>query len=222
MVCVTVAERSVEACGAALQGLAFAEVRMDAVDMTVRDVARLFTGRIDLIATCRPGRLSDPERKDLLMAAIGEGAAYVDVEIESEQGMRDDIIRKARSKGCKVIVSFHNYDETPEREELKRIEARCFDAGADIVKIACMARSTGDNARLLGLLDGGRPLVVIGMGAMGSVTRIMAPLLGSPFTYGARESGREVVEGQLDRRTIEEHLASLAAITAGTRRERRG
>jgi len=65
----------------------------------------------------------------------------------------------------------------------------------------------------MGLLDSDRPLVVIGMGPQGAITRIVAPLLGSPFTYAAPEKGREVVEGQLDRHTIRRALDFLGDLS---------
>ena len=210
MICVTLAETTVEACRSLLNDLTFAEIRLDAMKVTADDVRALFSGHDNLVATCRPGVKSDDERRSLLLAAVEAGASFVDVEVESAPSLREEIIGKARSKGCKVIVSYHNYEETPEREELLRIASRCFDMGADIAKISCMAKSARDNARLLGLLDSARPVVVIGMGKTGSVTRVLAPLLGSPFTYAAYAPGKEVVEGQLDRHTVKRCIEQFA------------
>ncbi len=221
MICVTLAETTVESCRSLLKDLSFAEIRLDAMKVSADDVRALFSGHDNLIATCRPGVGNDDERRGLLLAAVEAGASFVDVEMESALSLRDEIIEKARSKGCKVIVSYHNYEETPEREELLHIASRCFDAGADIAKISCMAKSARDSARLLGLLDSPKPTVVIGMGKEGSVTRVLAPLLGSPFTYAAYAPGKEVVEGQLDRHTVKkciEHLA-LNGIKARPARE---
>lgn len=215
MVCATVAEKDASQCREALKKCAFAEVRMDLMDIDMADVPSLFAGGTGLIATCRPGRMTDRERMDLLMAAIDEGAEYVDVEMESAEDYREPIVERARQKGCKVIISYHNYVETPGRAELEGIVSRCFDAGADLAKIACAVKSPRDNARLIGLADSERPVVVIGMGALGAITRIAAPLLGSPFTYGAYEKGREVVEGQLDHRTIMECHEVLRKIATG-------
>jgi 3-dehydroquinate dehydratase-1 len=43
----------------------------------------------------------------------------------------------------------------------------------------------------------GRSIIVIGMGAMGKITRIVAPLLGSPFTFASLGEGKETAEGQM-------------------------
>ncbi len=207
MICVSIAERSAGECLKALTGLAFAEIRMDRMQrLTVKDVHDIFSVDVDLIATCRPGTFSEDERKGLLVEAIEAGASYVDIEADSDGSFTREIIAKARSRSCAVIISFHDYEKTPEREELLRIVSLCFESGGDIAKIACKVNSERDNARLLGLLDSGRDIIVIGMGEKGRITRIVAPILGSPFTYAAPARGRETADGQLDRETMERYL----------------
>jgi 3-dehydroquinate dehydratase I len=213
MICVSLAEPSVAACLAALKGLDFAEIRMDMMKLMLEEIPRLFPGNRVLIATCRPGGRSDEERKRLLMRAIASGATFVDVEIESETAYREEIVAEARSCGCRVIVSHHDYERTPERPVLEACVSACFEAGADIAKIACMVRSDRENARLLALLDTDREIVVVGMGERGRVTRILAPLLGSPFTYASLSQGKETADGQIDRETLQELLRTVTAKT---------
>lgn len=213
MICVSLAEPSVAACLAALKGLDFAEIRMDMMKLMLEEIPRLFSGNRVLIATCRPGGRSDEERKRLLMRAIASRATFVDVEIESETTYREEIVATARSCGCRVIVSHHDYERTPERPALEACVSACFEAGADIAKIACMVRSDRENARLLALLDTDREIVVVGMGKRGRVTRILAPLLGSPFTYASLSQGKETADGQIDRETLQELLGTVTAKT---------
>lgn len=49
---------------------------------------------------------------------------------------------------CKVIVSSHNYDNTPSAEDLGNLVARIQAAGADIVKFATTALDITDVARV--------------------------------------------------------------------------
>jgi 3-dehydroquinate dehydratase I len=213
MICVSLAEDSVAGCLAALSKLDFAEIRIDRMRLTLADIPGLFSLPRRLIATCRPGPYLDMDRKKLLLAAIASGAAFVDVELESEMGYRDEIIASARAHGCGVIVSFHDHIRTPARAELERMVDACFEAGADIAKVACMVRASRDNARLLGLLDSERKIVVVGMGEKGRVARIVAPLLGSPFTFASLSDGKETAAGQVDRETLEELLKRVKAVT---------
>jgi 3-dehydroquinate dehydratase len=42
-------------------------------------------------------------------------------------------------------------------------------------------------------------MVIIGMGKLGVVTRIAAPLLGAEFTFAAPETGKETAPGQISK-----------------------
>ena len=206
MICVSIAEKTSEACLTALAGIDFAEIRIDEMETDKTDIKKIFSSHPRLIATCRPGKRSSQERLDLLHSAIEAGAAYVDIEVEAEGKYKDYLISRARSSGCQVIISYHNFQKTPQKSELEHIIEWCFTAGADIAKIACMVQHKNETARLLGLLNDERPLIVLGMGKLGRITRIAAPLLGSPFTYASPGKGRETAAGQLDRKTLEKMI----------------
>lgn len=198
MVCVSLAEKNTNNCLKAMRGLEFAEIRLDKMKVTDMDVETLFSQKLKLIATCRPGSYDEETRKRLLEKAIDAGAAYVDIEVEASDEFKDGILSKARAKGCKVIISYHNFERTPKKAELEHIVDWCFESGADIAKIACKVNSEQDNARLLGLLDSEKALVIVGMGKKGRITRIIAPLLGSAFTFASLSKGNETAEGQID------------------------
>lgn len=198
MICVSLAEPTAAACIRALRGCDYAEIRLDRMRVGPAGVQKIFSQHPGLIASCRPGGMSEEKRLRLLLAAVQAGAAFVDIELETAARFRERIVRAARAVGCRVIVSYHNFQETPSRAELERRIALSFASGADIVKVACLVRTRRDNARLLGLLDAGPALIVVGMGKKGRLTRIAAPLLGSVFTYASIGGGRETAEGQLD------------------------
>jgi 3-dehydroquinate dehydratase-1 len=172
MICVSLTEPTAAACRHALNGLDLAEIRLERMRIGPEGVRRIFSRHRRLVATCRPGVVSEKRRLALLRAAIRAGAAYVDIELEAGDGFREGIIRAARARNCRVIISFHDFKKTPRRAELERtiILARSF--GADIVKIACLVRARRDSARLLGLLDSATPLIVVGMGEKGKLTRL--------------------------------------------------
>lgn len=211
MICVAVAERTLEGCLRGIAGAELAEIRLDHGALTPEEIRQLFGQKVPLIATCRPGILSDGERARQLLAAIDAGAAYVDVEIEAALSLRAEVLARARERGCKVIVSFHDYERTPSRSELDAIVEQCAAAGADVVKVAATVHVPADAARLLGLLDCDRPMVVAGMGSAGRIVRLAAPLLGSLFTFAAAEQGRETAPGQMTRSEMERMYQLLGA-----------
>lgn len=204
MICVSIAEKTAEDCIRTLEDIEFGEVRIDAlIKPSEAEVKRIFNSHKNLIATCRTKEIKDSERKNLLKTAIECGAKFVDIEAEATDDYKNEISGFAQRKECKIIISYHNYEKTPVKAELDQIVQWCFDSGADIAKIACMINEPADNARLLGLLDSKRKLVIIGMGEKGRVTRIVAPLLGSVFTFASSRKGRETAPGQIEIEELE-------------------
>ena len=55
-------------------------------------------------------------------------------------------------KGCKMIVSSHNFEETPKEEELQNMLQMMEEIDPDVVKIATTARDITDCARMLRLI----------------------------------------------------------------------
>jgi len=214
MICLSVAEPTYDCCAAliAAHEPELLEIRLDGT--SVEEMQRIFSLPTAKIATCRPGAgKTDTQRAELLEKAIDAGAAYVDVEIENDTAFKQRIVERARQTDCKVILSYHNFKLTPRAGELKEIMRWCFAEGADIAKIACMVNNKRDCARILSLYtfealrdfrepDRELRILVLGMGDMGKITRIAAPLLGAPFTYVSAAVGQETAAGQLDVRTL--------------------
>ncbi len=209
MICVSLAEKTFKDCLKALEEVEFAEIRMDKMDVTAEEINTLFSSRSKLIATCRPGFQKKDKRLELLLAAVHAGAAYIDIEMESDEDFRNTIMSKARKTGCLTIISYHNFKGTPDKQELNRIVQNCFNEGADLVKIACKVHNNMENVRLISLLEDVRPIIVIGLGEEGKKTRFIAPLLGSPFTYASLSKGKETAEGQLDWKTLAHFFTTL-------------
>lgn len=208
MICVSLAEPSFRACLAALKRLPMAEIRMDITPLAPGEIAAVFASPLPLVATFRPGRSSPAERCAALETAILAGAAYVDVEADAPPDYRRRLIRAARKRGCRIILSSHSNRRPPAAGQLALLKERLFRRAADIVKIVHRAESAGDCLRLLALYEtpqSGR-VIALGTGRAGVATRLAAPLLGAPFTYASFRPGRETAEGQLDWRTLDRIL----------------
>ncbi len=212
MICISIAGLSFERCREALADAEMAEIRLDRLDFSLQQVREIFLMHHRLIATCRPGNISEAERTKLLLTALEAGAAYVDIEIDAGARFTETVTAACRKIDCKVIISYHNYENTPPLKELKVLVNKCFSSGADVAKIACQVNSEADAARILSLYDfdyqanGEEKIVAIGMGEKGKITRLAAPLLGAPFTYASLSEGRETAPGQLTKQTLEDIL----------------
>lgn len=163
-----------------------AEIRIDLLGLTDKEVAKVFRSHNNLIATCRPNTVGIETQRQRLLTAIANGAAYVDIEIEAPSSLKSEIVESAHAKGCKVIMSYHNYENTPDRATLLNIMSEMAIDEADVLKLATTALTTDDAARILSLYDNpSLPLVALAMGDLGKITRIAIPLLGGPFTFAA-------------------------------------
>ena len=153
MICVSVQEKSFGDCRAILESCEMAELRADLCRLSVEEVERLVEIRPNLIATCRIANSSEAFAREQLAAAIRRGARYVDIEIEAPDEHLEYIRTLARKYGCRLIVSFHDFEGTPSLDELKGIARLCRTKGADLVKIVTTARNISDAARTMRLYD---------------------------------------------------------------------
>jgi len=108
----------------------------------------------------------------------------VDIELSSRQILKD-IISQAHRFNKKVLVSYHNFKNTPEQKKLEAIIKNSKKAGSDIVKIATFARDKKDIIRLASLTVSHENIITIAMGRLGVVSRLLLPMLGSLVTYSS-------------------------------------
>ncbi len=202
MICVSLSNIGFDKCLATAQEEPFVEFRFDLLDLTPEQVDQVVSASQRCIATYRPDT-GDPDRRvQTMLQAIRSGATYVDIELDADSWYRNELLQAAREHGRDVIISYHNFDHTPKAPRLRKIVASCRRAGADVVKIACMVRSTGDLQALMGLYQEGGRMVVVGMGDKGLITRVAAPFIGAEFTFASPAAGRETAPGQIDRKAL--------------------
>jgi len=129
------------------------------------------------------------------------------VDIESSAiEIIDDVILEAKNNDTHVIVSHHNFANTPSTEEMLDVVERAHEKGAEIIKIATYINDDEDIKNLTSLLTGGdKKLVVIGMGSKGTITRLMFPAYGSLMTF-CRLGQQTTAPGQLGLEEMAHHL----------------
>ena len=120
----------------------------------------------------------------------------VDLELQSDVLLRR-MVPVAIQHHKPVIVSSHFLTHTPMLSVLINTVKQSIDQGASIVKVAAMVHSFSDIQRLAQLLLMFKhPMIVIGMGELGGMTRVMFPVLGSVLTFG--HVGNITAPGQLE------------------------
>ncbi len=174
------------------------ELRLDRI---CREPSEIYSGiprSWKTIATCRPGSHDDETRMNWLKSSMELGAEYVDAELESPDGYLGEILGVAATTRTQIILSYHNFEETPIPDLLIRILENCYERGADVAKIAASVDSREDLIHLVRLYGLPGRKVVIGMGKMGRILRVLAPYLGAEFTFASPGKGMEAAPGQLD------------------------
>lgn len=198
MLCRSIALSQVKDVKKALENAEMAEIRMENVSILTDDIQAIFNKHSNLLATCRPTKLSDDEQRcKLIKVAIKAGAKWVDIEIETPDEWINNILNYAKSYTCKSIISYHNYEKTPEKEYLLKTLATANNYKPDLVKIACKVNTFADNATLLSLYETSFPILAIGMGELGKITRIAALKLGAPFTFVKADNEIATADGQM-------------------------
>ena len=139
---------------------------------------------------------NEARRIERLLQAIELGAKIVDIEYNAKNV--ENIIRLIK-KRADCLLSFHDFQKTPSLDVLKQIVNKELKAGADICKVVTTAQTFEDNLAVMRLFSEFPDVKIVAftMGTQGFISRVMAPLIGAYFTYGAVQKGVESAPGQL-------------------------
>lgn len=192
------------------------EFRLDLAEDGLRTL-EAYSGRLPLIVTNRVswegGQASDDQdRIDQLLRAVEfDSVRAVDVELAAVDVCRP-VIEHARDHDVAVIVSTHDFEQTPEREELESTLERATTHG-DIGKLAVTAQSAEDVLALLGATwsrtVAGDTVATMAMGEAGRHSRAVAPLYGSRIGYAPVDPANATAPGQFDLATLRTLVSTL-------------
>lgn len=210
MICTTIQNRTLEEITGLLEGseprIQMAEIRLDRCPLDIKEIESLFSSSdTPLVATCRvvdDGNGTWEEAEEKLTAAVEAGAAFLDLEIEAPKEVGKRLRRACTEYGTTMIRSSHFFAGTPSDDVLRNTVEKCRKFGGEIVKIAAMAKSGEDVARVLGLYSQEQTtqrqaeLIAFSMGETGRASRLECLRLGSPFTYAALNDNEAAAPGQ--------------------------
>src|SRR5215813_777781 len=208
-ICAVIAEETVAGARSAVERAAqvadLAELRLDYLkdfEFSSLGGLRFLLDRkpLPVITTCRSieeggnQRIDDDLRIRLLVEGVRDLADYCDIEeahYERAANLAPDLSR--------LIVSYHNFRETP--KDLDAIYDRLRSRPAAVHKVAVRANRVEDVIPVFRQLDraeaAGKDLIAISIGQAGAVTRILGPSRGGFLTYGSLDSRNTTAAGQL-------------------------
>ena len=179
------------------------------IDYIVEKAKLIKKYELGMIATVRSeseGGSSIPDETRIkIFESVVEYTDILDVELMSKN-INKKIVELAKDEGKISLVSYHDFEKTPESEEIQEIIDTSAQLGADIIKYAFKINSIDDIKRLMCVTakNSHRKLVAIGMGELGKITRVAGFFFGSILTY--TYIGRAFAPGQIEAGKLIEEL----------------
>lgn len=166
--------------------------------LTVLQELRPALGDLPLLMTFRTSKeggekaIEAEDYADLNIAAAQSGLIdLVDVEVFTGDDIVKRIIDAAHAVGVKVVASNHDFDKTPDKDDIVSRLRKMQDLGADIPKIAVMPQNKKDVLTLLTATEemasqyANRPIITMSMAGTGVISRLCGEVFGSALTFGA-------------------------------------
>ncbi|MFF2448526.1 type I 3-dehydroquinate dehydratase [Neobacillus sp. NPDC058068] len=134
----------------------------------------------------------------------------IDVELFNDEKEINTLIEIVHEHSVFAVISNHDFDRTPPKDEIVSRLRKAQELGGDIPKIAVMPRSSSDVLTLLDATNtmneqyADRPIITMSMAGKGLISRLAGEIFGSALTFGAAK--QTSAPGQIDvvelRRTI--------------------
>lgn len=115
----------------------------------------------------------------------------IDVEIFSGDAIVLENIENIHQAGVIVVGSNHDFNGTPDKDDLLYRMRKMQDMDADIPKMAVMPKSRADVLTLLCATEemyskyADRPIMTMSMSGLGAISRVCGEVFGSAMTFGA-------------------------------------
>lgn len=180
---------------------------------------RKYVGEIPVLFTFRTANEGgekeisrDEYRRLNIEVAKSKMADLIDVEGVTFENA-DSLIEELKELGSKVIVSSHDFNKTPQKNEMIRRLCEMQKMGADIVKLAVMPQSVKDVLELLAATEemnrlyAKQPIVTMSMAGQGVISRLAGELVGSAMTFGT--AGKASASGQIDVKELDFILTTI-------------
>lgn len=140
-------------------------------------------------------------------------ADIVDIELFNDEGQVRDTVEIANKNKVFIIISNHDFEKTPPKEEIISRLRKMMELGGHIGKIAVMPKCPGD---VLSLLEAtniirekykDRPIITISMGKEGIISRLAGGVFGSDLTFAS--AGKISAPGQVSSVKLREIMELL-------------
>ena len=165
------------------------------------EIPMLFTWRT--LAEGGETLISSESYGHLLQAIVDQGLVKaIDVELFAYTDRIGQTIKQAHHQGIQTVMSYHNFQSTPDIKTLHVYAERMVSVGAQVIKFALMPSTNDDVLSVLRLTKElterypELPRITMSMGQLGQMTRICGNVFGNCLTFGTL--GQASAPGQVD------------------------
>lgn len=176
-----------------------AELRYDLSHLSPEDIRSLKkTNPHKFIFTCRGGVFSDERNWEAYRVAIASGYDYIDIDLAQDGHLLAGLQPLLLASSTQLILSYHNYHETPKIQELELIIKKLASSQPDLIKIATQTRLPEDVDLLMKIQKKFNKTICLGMGRYATESRIKSLKNGGAFTFVAFDTSKSTAQGQLN------------------------
>ena len=151
-----------------------------------------------LIFTCRGGVFSEERILAAYKMDIDSGYDYIDIDLEHDGHLLPMLQSRLSDMSTQLILSYHNYHETPKAQDLDLIIKNLSSSQPDLIKIATLTRTPEDVDLLIGTQSKFENTICLGMGSCATESRIRSLRNGGAFTFVAFDVSKSTAQGQID------------------------
>lgn len=163
--------------------------------------------------------LDEDDVVKLYVAACASGCVdIIDYELGNTAENLARLRNTSRDNDVAMIMSYHNFQSTPDAAVVAAKFTEAARQGADIAKVAVMPRAPEDVLTLLGATlqaseSCGIPVIGMAMGGLGSLSRMVGGVYGSAVTFAVGNSSS--APGQVSIEELRVVLALVRQAVAG-------
>lgn len=201
-----------------IKGYGFYEIWLDYIkdldNKFIADIAKKHEGKLIFLfrrQNLEKIRLSLEKRQNII-SLLSKFNVFLDIDFLTQYDELEFL--KQNLDKSKLLLSYHNYRETPKLDYLLNLVDKMSKYNPDIFKIATMCDKETDALNLLNLLlklkEQRLKHIVLGMGEKGLITRIFGPIWGSELIFAPQNIKDKSALGQLTKKQLELILREIS------------
>jgi 3-dehydroquinate dehydratase I len=200
MICVSIGDVSPELFNSILNRSEFVELRIDLLSKEYLAVIdKYFSAPSKMVITSKLNQKYKINRLvDLVDKSIDYGVQYIDIDLKDTIHYKH-VLKRLKKSNTKLILSHHNFDLTPNDEEIDKIIIRMSKFKPDIYKLCFKADTMNDIIRTMKIYQNYPQLSIVAfnLGDLGTLSRVLALQVGATFMYASRDSVSKTEDSQM-------------------------